>query len=131
MKTYLCLKWRNPMSNPTPSPAKDIDAHEELVARFLLCRDNAQYWTKEKALVQKALEDLLGESEVAKIGGREVLTYARINGFNEGKFKKEHPDLHRFYTHKVEVEEFDREGFERTRPEIYAQYQTRQMKVVQ
>ena len=119
------------MTNPTPSPAKDIDAHEELLSRFLLCRDNAQYWTKEKALVQKALEDLLGEAEVAKIKGREVLTYARIDGFNEGKFKKEHPDLHQFYTHLVEVPKFDRETFERTRPELFAEYQTRQMKVVQ
>ena len=118
------------MSQPE-SPAKDIDAHEELVTRFLLCRDNARYWEKEKALAQEALEELLGDAEVAKIKGREVLTYARIDAFNEGKFKKEHPDLWKFYLHPVEVERFDREIFSRTRPELYAQYQTRQMKVVQ
>lgn len=121
------------MTQPQPasSPTKDIDAHEELLNRFLLCRDNARYWAKEKALAQDALEDLLGDAQVAKLKGREVLTYAPINAFNEGLFKKEHPDLHKFYTRLVEVEQFDRESFERTRPEIYAEYQTRQMKVVQ
>lgn len=120
------------MTNPSASnTTKDIDAYEELVARFLLCRDNLKYWEKEKAQAQAALQDLLGEAEVAKIKGREVLTYARINNFNETLFKKEHPDLHQFYTRLVEVPQFDREAFERTRPEIYAQYQTRQMKVVQ
>lgn len=112
-------------------PEKDIDAHEELVTRFLLCRDNARYWEKEKEEAKAALEQLLGEAEVAKLKGRAVLTYAPINGFNETRFKKEHPDLHKFYMRPVEVDKFDRDLFERTRPELYAEYQTRQMKVVE
>lgn len=120
------------MTNPpVSSPTKDIDAHEELLNRFLLCRDNASYWEKEKKLAQDALQELLGDAVAAKVKGREVLTYARIDGFNESRFKKEHADLHQFYTRMVEVPKFDRDLFERTRPELFAEYQTRQMKVVQ
>jgi hypothetical protein len=51
---------------------------------------------------------------------------ARIDGT---EFKKKYPNLHRAYTREVTKQELDVEALKLSRPELYAQFQVRPLRM--
>lgn len=111
-------------------PAKvELDEHAELIARYRKCRDLEAQWKKEKEIAKSKLAALMGDAEIGLLDGEKVLSYAREERFNTSEFRKQYPDMYKLYLKPMQVEQFDLESFRLTRPELFAEFQVRSLRV--
>jgi hypothetical protein len=87
-----------------------------------------KYWQGRVNELKAALRVVAGDNESLTLNGREVFTYNHINGFRGADFKKDHPDLYEAYLHTVEKDELDVKTLKSARPDLYKQYQSRQLR---
>jgi hypothetical protein len=102
-----------------------FDDYRILAVHEARCAQEIKRWQAERDQAREEMAKLLGEAEVATIGGKEVIHFERIKKMRTADLKKDHPDLYRIYSREITKEEFDLEWFERAQPELYREYQTR------
>ena len=112
-----------------PVTTVELDEHVALIDRYKKAKQAAAYWAGEIESLRDALLALMGDAEVATVNGDKVLLAKPIDSFNESAFRKANPDLHKLYVREVPVERLDVELLKRARPDVYAQYQVRPLKM--
>lgn len=139
------------MTQPPPPPEEQQLAH----ARELVLRNEAQvatapmaldgfvpllgdiyeameaekFWKNRVEKLKKQLAAVLGDSQQGTVGGEEAVTFEPINKFSAKAFREKYPNLYRAYITTRTVEEIDEAALKLTRPELYAEFQTRPMRV--
>ena len=88
------------------------------------------YWKKRVDDLKDAIRDVAGEKEELVLHGKTVFTYARIATFRQADFAKAHPDLFKAYQHTVETSELDVDLLKHAKPDLYREFQTRQLRRV-
>lgn len=110
----------------TVAPATMLfDEYRILAVHERHCAQEIKRWKVEQDEARAEMAKLLGDAEVATIGGKDVIHFERINKMRTADLKKDHPDLYRIYSREVTEERFDPEWFERAQPDLYREYQTR------
>lgn len=117
----------------TDKAAEPVVALDEYTTEYLLLK------AKEAELgrVQREFDQLkaafqarVGRNYAGTIEGQEVFTHRPINNFRGKEFRDDHPILAKAYTETVEKEELDVAALKRDHPALYAEYQSRQFRIV-
>jgi len=87
-----------------------------------------KYWKNRVDELKAAVRAVAGENEEITLNGKPVFTYHYINGFRGEDFKKDHPDLYEAYLREVKKMELDTTTLRSARPEMYREYQSRQLR---
>jgi hypothetical protein len=87
-----------------------------------------KYWKNRVDELKAAVRIVAGENEEITLNGKPAFTYHYINGFRGEDFRKDHPDLYEAYLHEVKKMELDTTTLRSARPEVYREYQTRQLR---
>lgn len=134
---------------PMPDQTEHLDAARELVIRaqpgdtvqlvmdqyislfgdIAECQENVDFWSKRLAKLKGALAALMGDATVGTIGGEPAVTYEPVDRFNSTEFKKKHPNMFQAYQRTIEKKELDVAALKLSRPELYAQFQVRPLRV--
>lgn len=119
-----------PANKTVSSDTVALDAFLPLLAEINECKDNIKFWQTRLARSNTALAALMGDSTKGTIAGLDAVVFEPTARFSTTEFKKKYPNLARAYTHTVPKEEVDVEALRLTRPEVYAEFQVRPMRVV-
>jgi hypothetical protein len=87
-----------------------------------------KYWKERVDELKAAVRAVAGESEEVTLNGKPMFTYHYINGFRGEDFKRDHPDLYEAYLHPVTKQELDVKTLRSAKPDVYRQYQSRQLR---
>jgi hypothetical protein len=87
-----------------------------------------KYWKERVDELKAAVRAVAGEGEEVTLNGKPMFTYHYINGFRGEDFKKDHPDLYEAYLHPVTKQELDVKTLRSAKPDVYRQYQSRQLR---
>lgn len=114
-------------------PTVALDGIEGIAGKYLTLRElrgeMAKLKKEEKRLLA-AIQRAVGDAHVATFYGEAVITNRPIDRFRGKDFEAEQPVLAKEYTKSVLREELDLEELERDHPVIFAQYQSRQFKIL-
>jgi hypothetical protein len=106
--------------------AQEIDPN--LWSDYDHAKKGEEFWKKESARLAAEIGRLMGDEEEITVNGRKVGTYERIEGMNGKAFMKEYPELAEQFTTIVEKHELNKEQIKLFKPELYRQFQTRQLR---
>lgn len=116
---------------PTPDPTVfAMDPYVDLLAEDVECSNMIKWWTARRDLVRQRIGVILGENEIGTVNGQEAVRYERQNRFNSTAFRKKYPNLYRVYSRPVTEEKFDPDMLKASKPELYAEFQVRAMRVM-
>lgn len=87
-----------------------------------------KYWKERVDELKAAVRAVAGESEEVTLNGKPIFTYHYINGFRGEDFKRDHPDLYEAYLRPVTKHELDVKTLRSAKPDVYRQYQSRQLR---
>lgn len=107
-----------------------LDPYAQLITDILECQDMLTYWRGREAQLKAALGAIMGNVHNGTLNGEPAVVYAPVNRFNATEFKRVLPNMARVYTHPVTKEELDVEMIKKARPDLYAQFQVRPMRIV-
>lgn len=110
------------MSEPETPVA--IDEHVDLLRRLKQATKARQGWEKIEADLKQQIAKLLGDAETATVNGELAFERKPVNQFNTTNFKREEPDMARFYTRTKQVEVIDVELIKTTAPDLFQRFQT-------
>lgn len=88
------------------------------------------YWKKRAEELAAAVKHVAGDHEELTLNGKPVFSHRPIETFRGADFKKDHPDLYQAYLHMVEKPELDVRTLKSARPELYKEYQSRQLRIL-
>lgn len=100
--------------------AELIRQHKEALAQ-------AKRYKEQADSIGDLISGITGSSTLVYLDNRPVLSYRPIRRFAGAKFTREQPELAKFYMFPVTKEELDVELIKRTKPDLYTQYQVRQL----
>lgn len=106
-----------------------LDGHLSLLNEIAEAQETAKFWKERLEFLKASLAKLMGDAEEGTIAGQEAVVYEPINGFNVTAFEKKFPHLARAYTREFTVTKVDVDLLKHARPDLYAQFRTRPMRV--
>lgn len=111
------------MNAPVEQEPLAIDQYVDLMRRWREATKARIGWAKIEEQIKEEVDKLLGDIDRGTINGEEAVERQRINRFATGDFRKNDPELARFFEHEVTVREIDVDLIKKTRPDIYKRYQ--------
>jgi hypothetical protein len=118
------------MTADTNEPTVELD---DYTTEYLLLQAKRKELERLTAEYDRLVADFrarIGKAHTATIDGREVFTNRPIRAFQGKAFAGDHPILAKTYTNMVEKPVLDLEGLQRDHPALYAEYQSRQFRIV-
>lgn len=122
------LVLRNEPSQVVAAPMA-LDGFVPLLGDIYEAMEAERFWKARVEKLKKQLAAVLGDAQQGTVGGEEAVTFEPINKFSAKAFKDKYPNLYRAYITTRTVEEIDEAALKLTRPELYAEFQTRPMRV--
>lgn len=107
-----------------------LDAYVSILGEISECQAAVTFWSKRLERLKAGLTALMGDAHEGTINGEAAVFYAPVNRFNVTEFKKKHPNMARAYMHTVSHEELDVEALKLSRPELYAEFQVRPLRII-
>lgn len=114
-------------------PTVALDDIEGIAGKYLTLRElrgEMAKLKKEERRLLAAIQRAVGDAHVATFYGEAVITNRPIDRFRGEDFRSQQPILAKEYTKPVLRDELDLEGLERDHPVIFAQYRSRQFKIL-
>lgn len=112
-----------------PPPAKKaLDSYVDKLADLAECKRMQKWWSDREEKIKAELAEVLGDAEVGTVAGKDVLYYEPINRLNGGAFKKAMPDTWKLFHRPITEERFDAEWLRMARPDLWSQFQVKQMR---
>lgn len=112
------------MTEPEQQEPIVMDQYVDLVKRWREATKARIGWAKIEEELKEQVDKLLGDRDHGSINGEEAVLRRWEDRFATARFRKEHPELARFFEREVTVREVDVDMIRRTRPDLYRQYQT-------
>lgn len=112
------------MTEPEQLEPVAMDQYVDLVKRWREATKARIGWGKIEEDLKEQIDKLLGDTNSGTINGEEAVLRRWEDRFATARFKKENPELARFYEREVTVREIDVDMIQRTRPDLYREYQT-------
>lgn len=85
----------------TPGKTIELDAHEAAYDRYIRAQENFEVAEHERDHAKNELLALMGDAEIATIGGRKVFTWKEQSGrktIDAAALKRDHPEIYETYT---------------------------------
>jgi hypothetical protein len=119
-----------PASKAATAGTVQLDAFVPLLNEIAECKENVKFWETRLARLEEALSALMGDATVGRVAGNDAVIYEPTARFRGGDFKKKYPNLAKAFTREVPKMELDINAIKLSRPDLYAEFQVRPMRVV-
>lgn len=119
-----------PASKAVSTGTVQLDAFIPLLTQIAECKENVKFWKTRLDKLEEALAALMGDATLGTVGGNDAVVFEPTARFRGGDFKKKYPNLAKAYTREVPRMELDIEAIRMSRPDLYAEFQVRPMRVV-
>jgi hypothetical protein len=106
-----------------------LDQYVTLLADYRECQNTMEFWKKRLEKIKAQMAEIMGDHEIGTVNGDPVFFYQRQDRFNSSEFRKQYPDMYRLYTHEVTEAKFDVDWFKKARPDLYAEFQVKAMRI--
>jgi hypothetical protein len=125
----LVIRTRPTSEGGTVATTLALDNYVPLLAEIVECQNMVDFWEKRLKRLKEGLGALLGEAHNGTVNGEQAVAYEPVNRFNTTAFRRQYPNLWRAYVHTVSKEELDVEMLRLSRPDLYAEFQVRPLRV--
>lgn len=115
----------------TDEPTVALDEYTEKYLLLRAKRDEKKRLDAEVYRLEQEFRELTGKAHIGQIGGQDVFTNRPIAVFRGKEFREDHPLLAKEYTVPVVKDELDVDALKRDHPALYAEYQSRQFRILE
>lgn len=106
-----------------------VEIDPKLYLDYVAAREAEKNAKSIKDELAAQIKELAGEDEELTVNGNKVGTYERIRKFAAKSFIKARPELAEEFTVHRYVEEIDERKLARLLPDVYAEFQVRQLNI--
>jgi hypothetical protein len=106
-----------------------LDTYVQVLADYRECQTTMEFWKNRLEKLKAQMAEIMGDQEIGTVNGEAVFFYQRQNRFNSTAFQKQYPDMYRLYTRDITEKKFDPDWLKQARPDLYAEFQVKAMRI--